>query len=406
MAKNTTAVITLLLACAGALQGQFTDETFGQTNNLPENALAKLLSISQSPVPNIYADAIEWMKVQFTLNPTQEANAKIIMEQAKAMGIKDKGQITYILATAYNDSGLIPRKEIRAPVGTKAREIQDEYWLTGYYGRGFTTLKLKEKYSEFGTRLKLALVSNPDLALESVNAAKILVYGMKNGTFNGSKISDFIMEDVRNFQAARKTVQNQENANEVALAATHILEGEEVLANASGLIYDSALIYSLIVRSTYANPDRQKLTPPGVGYLLGNTHYGKDKDNENYQLKLLTESSQVFFKNHLFRLHDTSKLYTRLNNDQTELLIDKYAYLDFLALAKWYGPFTRYSDGSGKYVSFVALNSSWEDSFSIVVSVSCDSQCVLYVEKLKINGSFQTKKNLAKVESLSVNLNA
>ena len=58
---------------------------------------------------------------------------------------------------------------------------------------------MKEKYSEFGTRLKLALVSNPDLALESVNAAKILVYGMKNGTFNGSKISDFIMEDVRNF---------------------------------------------------------------------------------------------------------------------------------------------------------------------------------------------------------------
>jgi putative chitinase len=78
------------------------------------------------------------------------------------------------------DSGIVPRKELRAPIGTQEREIQDGYWFTGYYGRGFTTLKFKEKYAEFGTKLKLALVSNSDLALDPTNAARILVYGMKN----------------------------------------------------------------------------------------------------------------------------------------------------------------------------------------------------------------------------------
>jgi putative chitinase len=103
------------------------------------------------------------------------------------------------------------------------RDAQDEYWFTGYYGRGFTALKLKEKYSEFGTKLKLALVSNPDLALDPTNAAKILVYGMKNGTFSGEKLSTYVFEDMMNFVSARKVVQDTRDADGVAKIADQIL---------------------------------------------------------------------------------------------------------------------------------------------------------------------------------------
>ena len=67
----------------------------------------------------------------------QRANAKSIIDEAARLGVTDMGQLAYILATTLGESDVRPIKEYRADVGTELRRIQDEYWYTGYYGRGY-----------------------------------------------------------------------------------------------------------------------------------------------------------------------------------------------------------------------------------------------------------------------------
>lgn len=235
---------TLVLLCAGFSLNLLAPDQIQRDKISPFAALSFLKSVSQSQEGGITEEILKWIKFGFTtLTQAQMSNVEIILDQAKTQGLTDKGQIAYIIATALIDSGIVPRKELRAPIGTQEREIQDGYWFTGYYGRGFTTLKFKEKYAEFGTKLKLALVSNPDLALDPTNAARILVYGMKNGTFTGKKLSEFIFEDMQNFKAARSVVQSETDDGKIAAATLTILDNEELSNSAAGLLHDTPLTY-------------------------------------------------------------------------------------------------------------------------------------------------------------------
>jgi len=118
----------------------------------------------------------------------QKANAKSIVEEATRLGVTDLGQLAYILATAIGECGLRPIKEYRAAEGTSLRKVQDAYWYTGYYGRGYVQLTWKSNYEKFAKYLGVDLVGNPDLALNPKYAAQIIAYGMKNGSFTGMRL--------------------------------------------------------------------------------------------------------------------------------------------------------------------------------------------------------------------------
>ena len=136
----------------------------------------------------------------------QRLNALSIYNECISSGLTLDSQIAYALATAAVSSNLIPAKEVLAPVGTQKRKEQEEYWFTGYYGRGYTQLTWKERYQQMTNNLSQDFINNPDLALDPEQAARILVYTMKNGSFGGQNVDLFINASKSDFVGARKSV--------------------------------------------------------------------------------------------------------------------------------------------------------------------------------------------------------
>src|SRR5690606_34845086 len=126
------------------------------------------------------------------LDSVQIKSLKGIINAFNKYGDGDGSKLAYIIATAWHESRLRPIKEWRASLGTPLRAIQDKYWHTGFYGRGFVQLTWQNNYRKMSEFLGVDLVSNPDLALKPEYATKILVYGMVNGSFTGKKLSDYI----------------------------------------------------------------------------------------------------------------------------------------------------------------------------------------------------------------------
>ncbi|SEA13175.1 glycoside hydrolase family 19 protein [Bizionia paragorgiae] len=159
---------------------------------------------------------------KMALNATVAAFGKLDSVQIKSLkgiinafdkyGDGDGSKLAYIIATAWHESRLRPIKEWRASLGTPLRAIQDKYWHTGFYGRGFVQLTWQNNYRKMSEFLGVDLVNNPDLALKPEYATKILVYGMVNGSFTGKKLSDYISPSYSDFYNARRIVNGLDKA--------------------------------------------------------------------------------------------------------------------------------------------------------------------------------------------------
>jgi len=147
---------------------------------------------------------------------------ELICDAIENFGITNEAQAAYILATVKHECGFRCIKEIRAAAGTAVWKMQEKYWHTGYYGRGYCQLTHKGNYEKFGKLLKMDLVKNPDLALDPVTSATILVLGMKNGLFSGKKLDDYINDKVADFVNARRIVNGSFQAERVADVAVKI----------------------------------------------------------------------------------------------------------------------------------------------------------------------------------------
>lgn len=105
-----------------------------------------------------------------------------------------------------------PIKEYRAAPGTTLRRIQDRYWYTGFYGRGYVQLTWDYNYRKFANLLGINLYNNPDLALDPRYAAQIIVRGMKGGLFTGVGLDDYISSGRSDFYNARRIVNGLDKA--------------------------------------------------------------------------------------------------------------------------------------------------------------------------------------------------
>ena len=144
-----------------------------------------------------------------------------ILQECKKQGVTNKNQIKYILATMLWETN------------RTCRPVKEAYWLTErwrknnlryypYYGRSYIQITWKAAYQKFSDLLGVDMVKNPDLALESKYAAFIIVYGMKNGTFTGKKLSDYISKKKIDFRRARKIVNGLDKAKKIAKIAESI----------------------------------------------------------------------------------------------------------------------------------------------------------------------------------------
>lgn len=151
-----------------------------------------------------------------TLSAIQVDSIEKIVQAFLKHGDGDPAKLVYILATAWHESGLRPIEERRAAPGTSLYDIQNRYWPSGYYGRGFVQLTWESNYRKMGQYLGIDLVNNPERALESEIAAEILVYGMLKGMFTGKALMDYINSIRKDYRNARRIVNGLDRADRIA----------------------------------------------------------------------------------------------------------------------------------------------------------------------------------------------
>jgi len=141
-----------------------------------------------------------------TMTVKQGAAVRLIVAECDNHGVPDMRMIAYILGTVYNECRFKSIPEKRAKTGTDVWKLQERYWHTGYYGRGYSQLTWKKNYEKFSAILGIDLVTKPDRVLEPEIGAKIIVNGMLNGLFTGRKLSTYFNDRVCDWMGARSIV--------------------------------------------------------------------------------------------------------------------------------------------------------------------------------------------------------
>lgn len=124
----------------------------------------------------------------------QADNLATILRECAEHGVAMPEQVAYVVGTAWHEARLRCMPEIRAKHGTRVRAMQDRYWGTGYYGRGFVQLTWERNYRKFSDLLGIDLVGEPNRVLDPAIGAKILVLGMRDGLFTGVGLGKYFKE--------------------------------------------------------------------------------------------------------------------------------------------------------------------------------------------------------------------
>lgn len=168
-----------------------------------------------------------------------------IRKECIVQGITNSKQVSYIFATLAHETAhtWLPIKEIGSkryisrrydPVlattswrRNRAKKMGNTRRGDGwkYRGRGFIQLTWKLNYKRFTKLLskrfnkKIDLVRYPNLALDLEYSIYIIVYGMKHGIYTGKKLSDYISGNKVDFKRARRIVNGNDKAIQIARLA-------------------------------------------------------------------------------------------------------------------------------------------------------------------------------------------
>jgi hypothetical protein len=93
-----------------------------------------------------------------------------------------------------------------------------------YRGRGYVQLTGRSNYTKMSRILGLGtqMADNPDLALQPATAYLILSHGMRNGTFTGKKLGDFIHPDSCDYRNCRKIINGLDCCDKIQAYAEEI----------------------------------------------------------------------------------------------------------------------------------------------------------------------------------------
>lgn len=187
---------------------------------------------------------IDWNKVRaiFGGKLTQEQvdGINIILETMDRDEFKvvDKRHAAYILATSFWETG-----RTMEAVKEKTDKTGEQYFFRMYdikgsrpqvakrlgntipgdgikfAGRGQVQLTGRTNYTNMGKYLKLDLVNKPDLLLDTKISARVLVYGLLNGSFTGVSIKKYLTSTKTDYVNARRVVNGVDKAEEIASIA-------------------------------------------------------------------------------------------------------------------------------------------------------------------------------------------
>ncbi|MER8960231.1 glycoside hydrolase family 19 protein [Mesorhizobium sp. M0701] len=153
-----------------------------------------------------------------------------------ALSTLDDRWLAYMLATAHHETGrtMQPVRETFAATDQGAIAILERAWAAkrlpwvtnpywrpdsqgkSWLGRGLVQLTHKANYERIGRLLKVDLVTNPDLAMQPLVAANIMVRGMIDGIFTRYRLSQFFDGQKADWRNARRIINGTERADLVA----------------------------------------------------------------------------------------------------------------------------------------------------------------------------------------------
>jgi hypothetical protein len=220
----------------------FVPEGLQVTGIVDQNTWAELLKVSPSEIellprptpdeipdiPGFDIDGIIQNAVLSDLRGVARRTVPLILAECIANGVSDRGMIAYILATAEHESHLgnlmteIGNEDYFSrnydPPGNVARQLGNIEQGDGprYRGRGFVQITGRRNYTDWKKRLGIDLVNQPELATIPRIAAKILVIGMKQGTFTGAALGEFVAGNKLDFVEARQVVNDHDRAEHIA----------------------------------------------------------------------------------------------------------------------------------------------------------------------------------------------
>jgi predicted chitinase len=165
------------------------------------------------------------------LTQAQVDNIEHVLRALREFGVSDSRWIAYVLATVFHETSgtMLPVHEkgnreyfLRYDIKgnpKKAAELGNNQAGDGYKyrGRGFVQLTGKRNYQLFGDRYNIDLVTNPDLVIEPVISANVLVDGMVSGLFTGKSLDDcFPLHGDADWINARRIVNGTDKAQLIA----------------------------------------------------------------------------------------------------------------------------------------------------------------------------------------------
>jgi len=208
------------------------------TGKVDRNTWAELLKVKPEEItivsrePNIWEmpggfssidNILDRAQCPSEIRPLAKKNLPLVLNQCLNNDVIDRGQIAYVFATA----------ELESNFGRFMMELDDGWYLEGredlgntepgdgprFKGRGFIQITGRRNYRIWSDKLGINLIDNPEKAALPDIAAIILVRGMRDGSFTGVGLSDFIVGDRRDFFNARRIVNGLDKADFIAQIA-------------------------------------------------------------------------------------------------------------------------------------------------------------------------------------------
>jgi len=153
---------------------------------------------------------------------TKKGTIEAIKWECQSHGIGLKTQIAYVLAT------------VEWETNQTFKPVREAYWINEawrktnlsyypFYGRGYVQLTWENNYKKYSDILGVDLVKTPDIAMDNNIALFILVHGFKTGIFTGRKITDYINANQTDFIKARRCINGNDHARDIANLAEEYL---------------------------------------------------------------------------------------------------------------------------------------------------------------------------------------
>lgn len=198
----------------------------------------------------------------FTGTPSaaqKDGMAQVIEASFRLYPNGDPRWLAYILASIFHETGqmMVPVREGFKQTDSEAREHVKRLCARrhiadyaepvngiSYFGRGRVQNTHLENYRKLSTRFSRDFVNHPELLLDPAIDAEVSVVGHVEGIWTGRRLDEFITGDRADYVGARRIVNGQDRAAEIAGYARDF---EAAVAAAMPAIDTSALAAGLSV---------------------------------------------------------------------------------------------------------------------------------------------------------------